>query len=144
MIVLILAYLVVMFSIAVYDWTLLLVIPLAIVVSKLNQLAIKKELVGKVWHNVQLGILVTTLGALVLTKLVKYDEIVLLLTLYYVTYETSLNFFRKLPLEYIGKTSVVDKLLRKMFKKPALLNQMTTIGKFFLLFIGIAIYLTGK
>jgi len=139
---LILVYAVVIWAVGMQDWKLTLIVPFALLVSFINFKLIDK--VGKVWHEVQLSGLVIAFVILIITKVIKWDEIMLLISLYYVTFETSLNAFRKLPLNYIGKTSTIDKLIRKVFKKEAMLNQMSTLGKFILLFIGIAIYFTGK
>ena len=138
----ILAYSVVLFGVGIQDWKLLLVIPFALLVSFINFKFISK--VGEVWHRVQLSILVIVFTILILTKVVKLDEVFLILSLYYVTFETSLNAFRKLPLNYIGKTAKIDQLIRKVFKKEATLNTVSGLSKYLLLFIGIAIYLTGK
>jgi len=139
----ILIYLAVLFGIGIQDWKLLLVVPFAILVSFINFKQIKKGM-SKNWHNIQFIILYVAFGLLVAFKVIKLDEIVLVLSLYYVTFETSLNAFRKLPLNYIGKTAKIDKWIRKVTKTEAMLNQVSSLSKFILLFIGIAIYLTGK
>lgn len=138
----ILAYLLVLFGVGVQDWKLLLVVPFALLVSFINYKSLER--INKAWHTIQLSLLVIALGTLILTKVVKWDEVLLILSLYYVTFETSLNAFRKLPLNYIGKTAKIDKLIRKVCKTEAMINQVSSLSKFILLFIGIAIYLTGK
>lgn len=136
--------LLVIFSIALQDWKLLLVIPFALGISYINFKAIGKELVGKWWHSIQLLILVVAFVILVLTHVIKWDETLLILSLYYVTFEVSLNKLRGKKLNYIGKTAALDKFIWKVCKTEAMVNQISALSKFLLLFAGIALYLTGK
>lgn len=134
----------VMFSIAIHDWKLLLIIPFALIISYVNFKAIGHKLVGKAWHSIQLLILVVAMVILILTHVIKWDEILLLLALYYVTFEISLNKFRDKEFNYIGKTAAIDRFIWKICKTEAMVKQVSTLSKFFLIFAGIAIYLTGK
>lgn len=136
--------LVVLFSIAIHNWMIILVVPLAIAIAYVNKTLIEKDTMPKIWHTIQFLFLSICLTILVVFGIVKLDEIFILMALYYITFESFLNHFRGLPLNYIGHTSFIDKTIRKAFPKPAMLNTMSYLIKFFLLFAGIAIFLNNK
>ena len=140
----ILLYSTILFGVGIQDWKLLLVIPFSLSLSYFNFKAIELNGINQKFHNIQVIVLYALLGLLFALKVVKLDELFLIISMHYVTFETSLNAFRKLPLNYIGKTAKIDRWIRKVTKTEAMLNQVSSLSKFILLFIGIAIYLTGK
>ena len=143
-IVILLMIILMLVGVAVNDWTLLLIIPIGLLNAWINSKAIQKHLVGRLWHNLQLFILLVTLGTLVWVKIIMWDEILLLMALYYATFEVTLNLFRKKPYNYVGKTSFMDRMIWKVFKTQASVNTFFSLGKLLLIFAGVAIYLTGK
>ena len=120
----------------------LLILPIGLINAYINYRGIQKGKVNNTWHVIQLGILVGVLVILILLNVVAWKEVLLIVSLYYTAFEVTLNLLRKLPFNYVGKTSMLDKLLRKVFKNEAIVRQVFTVSKILLVFAGIAIFLT--
>lgn len=131
-------------GVALVDWRMLLVIPMAVGNGWINATAIKKNKFGKPWHYVQYTILLGTLGVLFWKNILFLDELLITVAFYYTFFEVSLNLFRGVEWDYTGRTSTIDKLMRKVFKTPATLNAGFMAVKLLLTFAGIAVYLFNK
>ena len=123
-------------------WTLVLVVPLAILNGYINSRAISKNKVGKKYHTIQLLIFVSLAATLVATKVILWDEIILVVALYYAAFETSLNLFNGKSYSYVGETAWMDRTVRGWFPKIWQQRWFFVVSKLFLFFIGLAIYYT--
>lgn len=123
------------------DWTVLLVIPLAILNGYINSKAIQKNKVGRKWHDIQYYILLTLLGVLVLVGLIDLKAVVFIMALYWVFFEISLNQFNDWDWDWVGTTGRWEKLMRKVFKTLATRRVYFVVSKIFALFAGYLIYM---
>lgn len=152
MVILVVLIVAILITIGIYDFYLLTPVLIGVINGWINARAINKNKFGKWWHGLQLLILVVILGLLILFKIVKWNEVLLVVTLYYITFETVLNLLRKPKKvwDYVGHTSAIDKAIRSLmgvFKKNPIEGQVRTfltVIKWFLLFVGMAIYLSDK
>lgn len=125
-------------------WALVLVVPLAILNGYINSRAIAAHKVGKKYHTIQLIIFVSLCATLVATGVILWDEIILVVALYYAAFETSLNLFNGKAYNYVGETAETDKLIRKWF--PLIWQQrwFFVVSKLILFFVGLIIYYLNK
>lgn len=103
---------VLLFFIGYEDWMMLIPVPLGIINGWINSRAIIRDKFGKAWHTVQFLILTGGLVALKWTNLLLWDEILLVSSLYYISFEVSLNLFRGLFWAYVGRTAATDVFIR--------------------------------
>ena len=160
MIILIILISAILITVGSYDFYLLTPVLIGVINGWINARAINYNKFGKLWHGLQLGILVVILGLLIWFKIVVWNEVLLIISLYYLSFETLLNLLRKPKKvwDYVGHTSTIDKMIRGFLtwimnikkrkqKRVPSEGQVRTLGtviKYFMLFIGLAIYLTDK
>lgn len=121
----------------------LLIIPIAILNGLINARAINMGKFGVYWHDIQVYILVILMASFVWAGIVKLDEIILVLSLYYASFEISVNRFRKprKKWNYTGYTSKMDRFIRKNCQKYMMPNHAFIFIKMISILIGLTIYL---
>lgn len=109
---------VVLSAIGYYDWTMLLVLPIAFGNGLLNASAITNNKFGDIWHALQWWILATILAILTWVGVYKIDELLLTIALYFSVFEVTVNLSRKprKPWNYVGFKAWSDKLTRWVVK----------------------------
>ena len=126
------------------DYIVVLPIALGVLNGFINKKMIDLFKVGKIYHAVQLAALFTIMGILIWTKLVLWDEALLMTMFYWIPFEMSLNLFRGREYDYIGHTTWPDKTIRGMFKSYGLARTFLTVVKVILAFTGFTIYMFNK
>ena len=135
---------VLLFFIGREDWTMLIPIPLAILNGYINSRAIARHKVGKKYHTIQVLLLTAILVTLKLTNVLFWDELALVVSLYYAAFEISLNIWNKQNWAYIGKTAWIDRTLRRMVNSEGKSRTLFIVTKLFFLAAGMSIYLINK
>ena len=135
---------VLLFFIGREDWQMLIPIPLAILNGYINSRAIAKHRVGKKWHIIQLLTLSSLCGILVATKAILWDELALVVALYYTAFEISLNKFNGQVWNYVGQVAWLDRLQRRITKTEGKSRTLFAVIKLMLVFAGMSIYLANK
>ena len=121
------------------DYVLTLPIGLGILNAIVNKKMIDKFKVGKVYHYVQLAILIAIMGILIWTKLIEWNQVLLMTGFYWFSFEYFLNIFRGRDWDYIGNTAYSDKLIRRVFKRYSLARTFLTVVKIFAIVGGLAL-----
>ena len=136
---------VILFFIGREDWTMLIPIPLAILNGYINTRYWKRKQIGKRFHNLQLIILVSLAAILVATKVILWDELTLVVALYYATFEISINKLNNQVWNYTGKSSELDRFFRRLTKhNEGKSRTLFIVIKLLFLFAGMSIYLANK
>ena len=135
---------VILFFVGREDWTMLIPIPLAIINGYINSRAIARHRVGKKYHTIQVLLLTAILVTLKLTNVLFWDELALVVSLYYAAFEISLNKFNGQVWNYIGKTAWIDRLQRRMVNTEGKSRTLFIVVKMILIFVGLSIYLADK
>ena len=135
---------VILFFIAREDWLMLIPIPLAILNGYINSRAIAKHKVGKKYHTIQLLLLAGIIITLKLTNVLFWDELALVVSMYYATFEISLNLFNGQIWNYTGKTAWTDRMIRRIAKNEGRVRVMFIVFKLMFFFAGMTIYLMNK
>lgn len=135
---------VILFFIGREDWAMLIPIPLAILNGYINSRAIARHKVGKKYHTIQVLLLTAILVTLKLTNVLFWDELALVVSLYYAAFEISLNKFNGQVWNYVGKTAFLDRLQRRLVNTEGKSRTLFIVIKLLFLFAGMSIYLANK
>ena len=117
------------------------VVILALIMALINYGAIYYSLVYKEWHSIQLGILMISLGVLLLEGVFVVKDVLLTVSLYYATFEVSLNLLRRKPWDYVGSTSQIDKFIIGKVSSKLTASRLFIISKIIFIVLGILIYI---